>query len=358
MKSPFFAIALFVASQSFGGAALADGADVAMITLIQGQVSRGTPQGPQPVQAFTKLRHGDLMIIDRGAQLQIVYFDSGRQETWTGGGRLEVARADSTPFGLAPPAVKILPAVVVKQIAKTPALDSQGRAGMLRLRAVGPVGDLAAVEASYEKLRGAAESSDLSPELYLFSALFEMRQYDRLEKALANLQQIHPANPSESPGCGRNSRRRSRAGSPGHRIPPAAAVSPWAPQCHRLRGSVCRGGRDPSASRLSRSGRPGAPRQSPPPAGGPASRLPVGDLPAAGSRTLRARASRRRCSRPPGRRTDQTDGHRWPSRPDYAHRPGWPPGRRSFPDATACGTALLQRPNWPSDRSWSCATLK
>jgi len=99
-------------------------------------------------------------------------------------------------LGLAPPAVKILPAVVVKQIAKTPALDSQGRAGMLRLRAVGPVGDLAAVEASYEKLRGATESSDLSPELYLFSALFEMRQYDRLEKALANLQQIHPANPS------------------------------------------------------------------------------------------------------------------------------------------------------------------
>lgn len=196
MKSPFVAIALFVAGQLFGGAALADGADVAMVTLIQGQVSRGTPQGPQPVQAFTKLRHGDLMIIDRGAQLQIVYFDSGRQETWTGGGRLEVARADSTPFGLAPPAVKILPAVVVKQIAKTPALDSQGRAGMLRLRAVGPVGDLAAVEASYEKLRGATESSDLSPELYLFSALFEMRQYDRLEKALANLQQIHPANPS------------------------------------------------------------------------------------------------------------------------------------------------------------------
>jgi hypothetical protein len=199
MKSPFFAIALFLASLAGCGAVFAEGADVAMITLIQGKVSRGTPQGPQPVQAFTKLRHGDLMIIDRNAQLQLVYFDSGRQETWTGGGRLEIARADSTPFGLAPPAVKILPAVVVKQIAKTPALDSQGRAGMLRLRAVGPVGDAAAIEASYERLRGEMAPDDLSPELYLLSSLFEMRQYDRLERALADLRQRragHPAVPA------------------------------------------------------------------------------------------------------------------------------------------------------------------
>jgi hypothetical protein len=194
------AMVLVTLAALIGFPAQADSPDVAMVTLLQGKASRSTPQGSQPVQAFTKLRHGDLMTIERGARLQIVYFDGGRQETWQGGGRLEVAKMDSTPFGLAPPAVKVLPAVVVKQIAKTPALDSQGRAGMLRVRAVGAVGDattnLANIEASYERMRQEADRDDLHPELYLLSALFELRQLDRLEQALAGLQRTQAGNPA------------------------------------------------------------------------------------------------------------------------------------------------------------------
>lgn len=190
---------LMLGCLSWGGWVWADGPDVAMVTSIQGGVSLGTPQGREAVSSFTKLRHGDLLILDRESQLQVVYFDNGRQETWKGSGRLEIAKADSIPYGLAPPMVKVLPAVVVKQIAKTPTLESQGRTGMLRLRAVGAAADRAGVDANYERLRREAAADDLSPELYLLSALFESRQYERLGKSLDELKQQHAGNPALQP---------------------------------------------------------------------------------------------------------------------------------------------------------------
>lgn len=175
------------------GLARADaGADVAMVTLLQGGVSRAAPLGPQPIQPFTKLKHGDLLILDKAARLQVVYFDNGRQESWAGGGRLEIAKAESTPYGLPPAEVKVLPAVMVKQIAKTPALDSQGRAGMMRLRAVSTPEDVARIEETYKRMRMEAVRGDLNPEMYLLSSLFELKELDRLEQALAEMQQRHP----------------------------------------------------------------------------------------------------------------------------------------------------------------------
>lgn len=177
-------------------ASLAKGAeivDVALITGLQGEVARVTPQGRQPLQAFVKLKRGDLLALDK-ARLQIVYFESGRQEVWQGGGRLEVLGTESRSFGLPNPEVKTLPSVMVKQIARTPALDSQGRAGVIRLRSIASPEAIAKLETSYRQLRMESVRGDFNPELFLLSGLFEMRELERVEQVLKDLQQAHPDN--------------------------------------------------------------------------------------------------------------------------------------------------------------------
>ena len=178
----------------FASVALAE-VEVAMVTSLQGKVSRVAPLGPQPIEAFTKLKHGDLLSLAKGAMLQVVYFENGREETWRGAGKLEIAGNDSTPKGLAPPQLRTLPAVLVKQIAKTPVLESQGRAGMMRVRGVASAEDIASVENTYQKLRLERVGKDIKPELYFLSAMFELREFDRVDTALTDLQRDQPANP-------------------------------------------------------------------------------------------------------------------------------------------------------------------
>jgi hypothetical protein len=84
--------------------------------------------------------------------------------------------------------------VLVKQVAKTPVLESQGRAGMMRVRGVASAEDIASVEGTYQKLRLGRVGKDIMPELYLLSAMFELREFDRVDTALADLQRDQPAN--------------------------------------------------------------------------------------------------------------------------------------------------------------------
>lgn len=172
----------------------ADGGDVAMVTLLRGGVFRVSPIGKQAVEAFTKLKHGDLLALDGDSRVQVVYLENGRQETWSGAGKLEITKLESNPVGLAPPEVKVLPAVMVKQIVKTPILESQGRGGMMRLRAVVTASDLQKIEDEYKKLRKESTANDINPDLYLLSSMFEIKEYDKVEEALTDLQQRQRGN--------------------------------------------------------------------------------------------------------------------------------------------------------------------
>lgn len=169
--------------------------DVALVTALDGGVSRAAEQGPQPVQSFVKLKEGDALSLDKGARLQIVYFDGGRQENWTGAGKLVVGRAESKASGLAAPQVKQLPAILVKQIARTPALDTHGRGGVTRLRGIPTRQQVTAVEKTYAELKAEAAADDLTPELYRLSGYFEYRDFDRVEAILADLQKQRGADP-------------------------------------------------------------------------------------------------------------------------------------------------------------------
>lgn len=181
---------------SFFAAATAQAAaDVALVTAINGSVSRVIEKGTQPMQSFVKVKEGDVLSLDKGARLQLVYFDGGRQETWNGAGKLEVAKAESKATGLAAPEVKKLPDVMVRQIARTPALDTHGRGGVTRLRAIATPEKAAKIEEIYAKLKAEAKADDLNPEFYRLSGFFEIRDLDRVEAILADLQKQRGSDP-------------------------------------------------------------------------------------------------------------------------------------------------------------------
>jgi len=170
-------------------------AEVAMVMSVQGKVTRLAEAAPVPVEAFVKLKEGDRLNLEKDSRLQLLYFDNGRHETWSGAGRLEMTRREGKASGLAAAEVKSLPMVMVTQIARTPELDGQGRGGVTRLRAVPNHEAIIKLEDTYHDLKSRAGPNDLGPEAYLLSGLFEMRELDRVERVLGDLQQDGPKNP-------------------------------------------------------------------------------------------------------------------------------------------------------------------
>lgn len=188
LRSCLFLLAGLFAALS---AAAQEAADVALVTAVQGTVTRATLTGTQPVPAFIKLRRGDHLTLADG-RIQVVYFDSGRQETWQGSGRLDIGDTESKAKGLPDPQTRVLPDIMVKQIAKTPALDSQGRAGAVRVRGLPSPATVEKLVATYRQLRDWADANDINPELFLLSGLFEQRDVERIQQVLADLARAKP----------------------------------------------------------------------------------------------------------------------------------------------------------------------
>lgn len=185
------ALLLVITTLFFTVARADENPDVAMITGLQGGVARMTPQGRQALAAFARLKRGDVVAADN-SRIQLVYFETGRQEIWQGSGRLEVLATETRPFGLPDPVVKMLSSAMVKQIARTPTPDGQGRSGAIRTRAIASPEAIAKLENAYRKMRMEAVRGDLNPELFLLSGLFEMRELERVEQVIRDLQQARP----------------------------------------------------------------------------------------------------------------------------------------------------------------------
>lgn len=189
MSFRIFCISLMVL-----GCSQARATEVALVTSVQGAVARLADVVPVAIEAFVKLKDGDRLSLEKGSRLQVVYFENGRQETWSGPGRLELTPLEGKANGLPPPEVKTLPLVMSRQLARTPTLESQGRGGVTRLRSVPGPDAMIKLEDTYHELKNRAARDDLGPEMYLLSGLFEMRELDRVERVLGDLQQERPKN--------------------------------------------------------------------------------------------------------------------------------------------------------------------
>jgi len=169
--------------------------EVGLVTAVSGNVKwQEQKSTASELKPFVKVRDGDQLTMDGAARLQLVYFESGRQETWQGSGVLEVGTSSSkTVKGSQQPEVKVLPAILVKQLSKTPASDGNVKTGMIRLRSMAP--PIESVERDYAEMRKQADSTDRNPELFLLASYFERGEYAKLEALLGKMNEEKPGDP-------------------------------------------------------------------------------------------------------------------------------------------------------------------
>ncbi|CAK0766968.1 conserved exported hypothetical protein [Gammaproteobacteria bacterium] len=168
--------------------------DVALITALEGKVNRIIDGGVSKMEPFVKLKVGDVLNTTKNSQVQITYFENGRQESWSGAGKLEIMQTESNSTDLSPPRVKQIPLIIVKRLARTPSLDSQGRAGVMRLRAIPSPEEIVSINETYNKMRAESALDDLSPELYFLAGMFELKQFNEVAEKINQLNKNHPKN--------------------------------------------------------------------------------------------------------------------------------------------------------------------
>lgn len=191
--------------------------DVGLVTSLTGEVSfwNATDQKePTPAQAFMKVRQGDHFKLPPGSRLQLLYCDSGRQETWTGPATFSAGdqkgQAVDDKKTQASPDVKTVPSKVSKRIMEAPIPFPRCNirySGVIqtmtpRCSPTAPLTPLSPearlqiskAEAVYRDLQKEAEAGDLTPELYLLSVYAEYGQYVRMGKIIDTMREKQPGN--------------------------------------------------------------------------------------------------------------------------------------------------------------------
>ena len=147
LKSMFVAL-LFSAAVS---TAQAQTADVGLVNMLNGDVSY-VSDGAAAAKAkpFMKVRQGDRFTLPAGAQVRVVYFQGGRQETWKGPASFRAGAQSGEQGSGANPEVSTLPSGVPQKIAQVPELmqiAKLGRSGGVAVRGAEGGADVVGVEA-------------------------------------------------------------------------------------------------------------------------------------------------------------------------------------------------------------------
>ena len=151
-----------------------------------------------------KVREGDRFNISAGAQLRVVYFEGGRQESWAGPSSFLARSGASQPIAGTPAGIATLPANVSQRIARVPDLmrsaklgGIQVRGGIARKQEPSPEQQesLRETRATYEQFRKTAAADDITPELYLYAALSEFQIYDEMKSVVAEMRRKRPDDP-------------------------------------------------------------------------------------------------------------------------------------------------------------------
>jgi len=175
------------------GSALA--LDVGMLTQMDGKVEIVTAkEGKHPASAFLKVALGDKLVLGRDARVQIVYFETSRQEVWKGAGEVAIGKGEGLSSGLQPE-IRKLPPLVARQLVKTPISGQHGKSGMVTVRALSS--DTAeSLEKQYNEFRAAAAEGDTTPEVFLLTGLMEMKEFEQAQTVLERLRTTLSKNPA------------------------------------------------------------------------------------------------------------------------------------------------------------------
>jgi hypothetical protein len=170
-------------------------AQVAMLTQVTGEVKVSGKEGARPAVPFLKVNEGDTLTLAGAARVQMVYLQSGRQEVWKGAGPVEIGGQEGRSGSLKPETSQ-LPALILRQLAKTPAVGQHGKTGMVMLRSVDDLDAQDHLDEDYAKFRASAAQDDTTPEVFLLSALLDLGEYDRARKFLEDLKKKEADQPA------------------------------------------------------------------------------------------------------------------------------------------------------------------
>lgn len=185
----------------------AQSSDVGLVNQMSGDVSYTGQGGAQSkAQAFMKVRDGDRFTLASGAQLRLVYFNGGRQETWKGPASFKAGTQQSDALSGQAAEASQLPSGVAQRIAQVPNLvqiAKLGRSGGISVRGGGKPARLSAeqraevsqAKAAYTQMRQKAAAEDITPELFYYAVLQDHLLYEDMKAVTDEMLKRAPGNP-------------------------------------------------------------------------------------------------------------------------------------------------------------------
>lgn len=161
-------------------------ADTGMITALTGNATLTSAGKPRAAAALLKFASSDNLTLTGSARVQLVYFDSGRQENFQGPGRIDLGTRESKSTLRVE--ITQLPPLVINQLSRTPVGGQQGSVGMVRFRGGPNLRAIELLQQQYNELKAGARPDDLTPELFLLSGLHEQNAQSQLKAKLAALE--------------------------------------------------------------------------------------------------------------------------------------------------------------------------
>jgi len=180
--------------------------DVGLINHMTGDVSYTSGSTAAKAKPFMKVREGDRFTVPAGAQVRVVYFNGGRQESFSGPAAFTTGSQQSSVQSGAQPQVTTLPSGVPQKIAQTPelvAIAKLGRSGGVAVRGTGreqrltpaQQAEVRQARQTYTEMRKTASADDIVPEQYLYAVLQDHLLYEDMKSVVAEMQKRQPANP-------------------------------------------------------------------------------------------------------------------------------------------------------------------
>jgi DNA-binding protein H-NS len=184
------------------GVGHAQSPDVGLINQLAGDVSYANSAGSGLARAFMKMRQGDRFTVAAGAQVRVVYFQNGRQETWRGPASFRSGTEHSESITGTVYEVAHLPVAVPQKIQRIPELIQMAKLGGVQVRGVTPKqqasleqqAEVAAARTTYAQLSQQLPQEDITPELYLFTVLQDYLLYDDMKTVVDEMLRRQPGN--------------------------------------------------------------------------------------------------------------------------------------------------------------------
>ncbi len=190
--------------------------DTGMVLQISGTVmysEKKAQAGLKPVQAFMKVRQGDMIHLKDNALMNLIYIANGRRETWKGPAVVEIGESQSLP-GENASAVQVenVPVLVTENIGQSllPIPQTNIRhQGAVTVRGVSEdlhrglkysaseekkKNEIDKALTIYNKMKKESEKNDVMPNLFLLSVLSRYEEFGMMKKLIDEMISVNPDN--------------------------------------------------------------------------------------------------------------------------------------------------------------------